>query len=279
MWMRILVLFGFAAISLSSIAAPRVEENLSVYRRELNQFRSEFGGGGHELPAERFFLFGMGLRPKFLYKNGALLDARNGEVVRKWDLRDDVILPADYTVVVHTRDGVEVRLFENEQGLFIESNTETHKRERIPGTESPVRLPDFERFKYPAVLRVLHQELLVNVTTNGPVPNFFVYPKPWYRDGAMMALAFQQTGNLDVIRNWILNLREPYDRNNKNETEADNLGQALFLVSLVSATNHPLVAKVRSSLNCRSLNSSARERNSSRAGLISRSTRCIRQNG
>jgi hypothetical protein len=98
------------------------------------------------------------------------------------------------------------------------------------------------------VMRVLHQELLVNVTPTGPVPNFLVYPRPWYRDGAMMALAFRRTGNLDLIRDWILSLREPCDRNNAGENEADNLGQALFLVSLVSDTNHPLVAKIQAEL-------------------------------
>jgi len=87
--------------------------------------------------------------------------------------------------------------------------------------------------------------LLVNVTPAGPVPNFFVYPRPWYRDGAMMAMAFERTGNLAVLRDWILGLREPYDRDNAGETEADNLGQGLFLVSLVSDARHPLVAAIQ----------------------------------
>jgi hypothetical protein len=107
-----------------------------------------------------------------------------------------------------------------------------------------VRLPDFSAFPFPSVMRVLHQELLINVTTYGPVPNFFVYGKPWYRDGAMMAMAFQQTGNLDCVRGWILGLRDVFDRNNAGETEADNPGQALFLISLVSDKNHPLVPQI-----------------------------------
>jgi len=90
----------------------------------------------------------------------------------------------------------------------------------------------------------LHQELLVNVIAGKPVPNFFVYSKPWYRDGAMTAMCFKAIGNLDLIREWVLGLTEPCDRNNAGETEADNLGQALYLVSLVADTNHPLVAKV-----------------------------------
>jgi hypothetical protein len=43
----------------------------------------------------------------------------------------------------------------------------------------------------------------------------------------MMTMCFKATGNLDLIRDWVLGLTEPYDRNNGGETEADNLGQAL----------------------------------------------------
>ncbi len=66
---------------------------------------------------------------------------------------------------------------------------------------------------------------------------------PWYRDGAMMALAFRATGNLDCIRERVLGLRESYDPDNTDEPEEDDLGQALFLVSLGPEPDHPLVAK------------------------------------
>lgn len=81
----------------------------------------------------------------------------------------------------------------------------------------------------------------MNVVDAGPVPNFFVYKKPWYRDGALMAMCLKKTGNLDQIRDWILALNEVFDRNNAGETEADNPGEALFLISLVSDQKHPLV--------------------------------------
>jgi hypothetical protein len=220
--------------------AGAAESSLQKYRAELGRFRQEFGGA-RELPQEQFFLFGMGLRAKLLYKAGALTRVPSGEVIRRWTVREHFILPADYSVVVRPSEGGEVRIIEDEQGVWI---AEGSGRTRIAGTETPVRLPDFAAFKYPAVMRVLHQELLVNVTTQGPVPNYLVYAKPWYRDGAMMAIAFQRTGNLDCIRHWVLNLREVFDRNNAGETEADNLGQALFLVSLVSDKRHPLVPKI-----------------------------------
>ncbi len=243
---KFLLLAASLFVATATVAAERdrnvaPKERLSRYRAELDQFRRDFGGA-HDLPDEKFFLFGMGLRTKLLYKSGALLNAQSGQVIRQWDVSEEIILPAEYSVVLRTKSGGGVRLVEDEGGVWIEEAA--GRRLAVPDTNGRVRLPDFAAFKYPAVMRVLHQELLVNVTPNGPVPNFFVYGKPWYRDGAMMALAFKQTGNLDCIRDWILGLREPYDRNNNGETEADNLGQALLLISLVSDTSHPLVAKV-----------------------------------
>ena len=32
------------------------------------------------------------------------------------------------------------------------------------------------------------------------VPNLWIYPRPWYRDAAMMALCFEETGNVDLLR-------------------------------------------------------------------------------
>ena len=228
-----------ALVAAADLLEP-ARERLAAYRAELDRLRAEFGGT-RDLPDERFFLFGMGLREKYFYRAGALLRAPGAEPVRRWDVAEEIILPADYTVILRTRAGETVRIGEDERGLWLE---DAGGRAALPGTQAPVKLPRFEGHRFPQVLRVLHQELLFNVTTNGPVPNLFVYRKPWYRDGAMMALAFRETGNLEVVRSWILGLRQPYDRNNAGETEADNLGQALFLVSLVSNTNHPLVASV-----------------------------------
>ncbi len=81
----------------------------------------------------RFFLFGMGQRAKFIYRDGKLLDASTGAVVREWTLGGETIVPPDYEVTLQTAAG------------------------------------------------------------------------------AMMALAFKETGNLPVIRDWILGLREVYE--------------------------------------------------------------------
>ena len=202
---------------------------LTAYRTELTAFRDEFGGS-RALPDVRFFLFGMGQRAKLLYRDGRLTDARSGNLLREWNVKSDLIVPSDYLVNLETADGATVRLREDETAVWIEEGA---TRTAIEGTRHPVKLPDFAGHRYARILRVLHQELLVNVIPAGPVPNFFVYSKPWYRDGAMMALAFRETGNLDQIRDWALGLKEVFDRNNGGETEADNPGQALFLISLV----------------------------------------------
>ena len=222
------------------VAADSPEVNLATYRAELTACRAAHGGS-YDVPDVKFFLFGMGARTKLLYRDGILFDARNGRELHRWKVRREVIVPPDYSVSLETEEGAVVTLREDSEAVWLEQGGQ---RTALEGTKSPVKLPDFTGKKFPLVLRVLHQELLVNIVEAGPVPNFFVYEKPWYRDGAMVALALKETGNLGLLKPWILGLREPFDRNNKSETEADNLGQALFLVSLVADKSHPLVAKV-----------------------------------
>ena len=222
------------------IAAEPPEENLTAYRAELAACRAAHGGS-YDVPDVKFFLFGMGARTKLLYRDGILFDAKSGRELHRWKVRKEIIVPPDYSVSLETEDGAAITLREDSEAVWLEQGGQ---RTALEGTKSPVKLPDFAGKKFPRVLRVLHQELLVNIVEAGPVPNFFVYERPWYRDGAMVALALKETGNLDLLKPWILGLREPFDKNNKGETEADNLGQALFLISLVADKSHPLVAKV-----------------------------------
>ncbi len=232
-------------------AAP-AEVQLARYRSDLDAFRKEFGGA-HELPDVPFFQFGMGLRTKYLFKNGVLSDARDGAEVRRWNVKQCTIVPPAYLVQMITADGQTIEIREDEQGAWINAGG---RREALKGTDKPVRLPSFVDHKYASVLRVLHHEILMNVTDRGPTPNFYVYKKPWYRDAAMMALCLKATGNLDLIREWIMGLSEPYDRN-AGLPEVDNLGQALFLISLVSDKRHPLVAKIQNELTARQAASAA----------------------
>jgi len=179
----------------------------------------------------------MGHRRKLVYQAGRLRDALSGEVVKIWNVRMERFIPADYRVELETAEG-EQAIFEDEEGVWWERDG---GREAL--TRSSVRLPAFAGPNAP-LLRVLHGELLVNVLPWGPVPNLWVYSRPWYRDAAIMALCFERTNNLDLLAPWIEGLATPYDQNNRGESEPDNLGQVLMLVSFASGRNHSLVDPV-----------------------------------
>jgi hypothetical protein len=218
------------------------------YHSALSQLRRAWGGI-YNLPDEPFFLFGMGPRRKIIYQSGMLRDARTNEVLNKWNIRSEMIVPPSYAVELETDTG-SVLLQENESGFWM--------TESMGGTASPallynhhsgqtktqqIYLPDFSNETYGPVLRVLHHDILINIVDGKPTPNFFVYPRPWYRDGAMIAMVLRVTGNIHLLQEWILGLSEVFDYNN-GEAEADNLGQVLFLLSLVGDRTHPLVEKV-----------------------------------
>jgi hypothetical protein len=219
-----------------------VQTHRAAYRQALAQVRRAHGGSYH-LPAVDFFLFGMGPRTKYVYQKGRLSEAFTGKLLRQWSVAEEIISPTDYSVALKTQDGKYVFLSEDEAGVWL---IEDGRKQAL--TQGSVVLPDFLGHKHRLVLRVLHQELLINIVSGRPVPNFFVYPKPWYRDAAMVAMVLSRTGNLPLIKNWILNLREPYDRNNGGEQEPDNLGQVLYLLSLVADKSHPLVPVVQKEL-------------------------------
>ncbi len=187
--------------------------------------------------AERpFYLFGMGNREKYIYRCGELI-ALSDKSVQLFDVAKETIVADRYEVQLQLRNGETVRLYENEVGVFKEQNGETTCL-----TASPICLPDFAGHPQEKLLRILHHEILFSIRDGVPYPNIMVYQKPWYRDGAMIAMVLRETGNLSLIKEWVLSLRECYDRNNKGNCEPDNIGQALFLISLVSDASHPLVA-------------------------------------
>jgi len=218
--------------------------DLKKYRQQLEAFRSEFRAV--ELADVKFFLFGMGNRSKWLYKDGVLKNALTGSERMRRPVKSQNIIPNGYRVELKTADNRNILIYENETGVYIKEN---EKITRLEGTNSPVKLSDFRGNKYSEILKVLHQEILINIVDSRPLPNFFVYSKPWRRDSAMMAMCLEKTGNLNIIGEWVLGLNEAYDRNNgqkqgKPESEADNLGQTLYLLSLFTDKSHRLVQKI-----------------------------------
>jgi hypothetical protein len=217
-----------------------LKKSLLIYRNSLDSFRLEFGGS-REMPDVRFFLFGMGGRTKLVYKDGTLKNAVTGEVLYRWNVTNELILPPDYTVFLNLTNGHSITIKEDEDAVWIcDGNSKTP----VNGTSTKLKLPDFKEYKYSQILKVLHHEILINIIDGKPVPNYLVYRKPWRRDGAMMAMCLKITGNEGLIKDWALSLDDPYDRNNAGETEADNLGQTLYILSFFTDKNHPLVTKI-----------------------------------
>ncbi|MBM3502153.1 MAG: hypothetical protein FJX74_26165 [Armatimonadetes bacterium] len=185
-----------------------------------------------------FYLFGMGSRRKLLYRRGELLDALTGERLRAWEVADEHVDSGEHCVVARLADESVVRLSEDEQAAWLEEGGD-----RQCLSAGPVQLPRFGGHPHAPLLRALHQELLVNLVGGAPTPNLLVYPRPWLRDAALVAMCLERTNNLALIEPWVGGLRDPFDRNNGVE-EPDNLGQALYLASLVSEASHPLVEAV-----------------------------------
>ena len=186
-------------------------------------------------PEKQFFLFGMGDREKFIYQNKALRRYKDNKIVYAWNECIEEFYFDEYKVVLTKKSGERVVLLENESGFYVNG---------ICLTGSKINLPTFDGYKYREQLRILHHEILINIIDGKPVPNYFVYSKPWYRDGAMMGMVLKETNNLHLIKDWILSITDFYDRNNAGNEEPDNLGQLLYLISLVSDKNNPMVEKI-----------------------------------
>lgn len=214
--------------------------SLKLYRQQLHSFREEFGGCKN-LPDVEFFMFGMGNRRKLIYKDGTLIDINSKSVFKKWEIESHLIIPNDYCVILWLRNNKCIKITENENGVYIEENK---SKSLIPGTEAHLSLPAFHDNRYSEILKVLLHEVLINIVDSEPLPNLFVYNKPWRRDAAMMAMCLEKTDNTSLIRKWVLSLNEPYDYNNSGEAEADNLGQTLYLLSLFQNKSESLISKI-----------------------------------
>ncbi|GAB3801827.1 hypothetical protein GCM10028819_29860 [Spirosoma humi] len=211
---------------------------LDAYRSQLDLLRQTHPNR-HELPDLKFFLFGMGDRLKLIYRNGRLLNALTGNIEEQWAVKQEIIVPPAYLVHLVLTNGQTVQIQEDAAGVWL---LQTNKRPRLlPGTRSRLNLPDFVNKRFGSILRVLHQEILMNVRNGRPMPNFLIYQNPRYRDAALVAMVLRKTKNLPLIRDWIMAIRDPFDRHKQGLAEADNPGEVLFLVSLVSDKSHPVV--------------------------------------
>jgi hypothetical protein len=212
-------------------ALQTYRDNLAILRKEHSVVRT--------LPNITFMFFGMGDRLKMMYKSGNLINAKTGKVLRRWKVKNAIIVPSEYLVHMELENGKAVDIQEDTQGVYIYENGM-----QVIMAESNLNLPTFSDKKFGPILRVLNHEILINVDEGVPVPNFMVYQQPRYRDAAMMTMVLKKTNNLNLIMNWIANLKDPCNLNTEGSPEIDNLGEILYIISTVSDRKHPVIEKV-----------------------------------
>ena len=201
-WPLFLLSFLFAGERpLPPAMLPNPAETLQTYRQHLTQLRQQYPTTD-SLPDLKFFLFGMGNRMKLIYRNGRLINARTGNIEWQWDVERELIVPSEYTVQLHLRaepgnppQSVQIR--EDESGVWI---LQAGKRPHlIRGTRSPLNLPRFGSNPDAPVLRVLLQEVLMNVADGKPLTSFFVYDQPIAEDAVPILAVLQATGNTSLV--------------------------------------------------------------------------------
>ena len=199
----------------------------NTYKGQLSALRAQYKQFNTRAP--RFFLFGMGNRNKFVYKDFKLTNIENDSVIYSVpDAICDSIMPSDYCVQIKTGNGV-IDIKEDENGIWILNG---NNKQLLPGKKCLINLPSFNHFKYGKILKVLHHEILFNIRDHQIYPNILVYKEPFYRDAFMASLCLEMTGNINLLHPWISKITEIYDMQN-GEEEPDNLGELLYLLSFL----------------------------------------------
>ena len=228
-----------------------------------------------------FFSFGMGDRKKMIYKKGKLIDIQTKQVIRTFDFSHEMIIPNMYTVLLLDEAGNITRIYEDEIGVHIEkgrkakvwedwnnfnqweddrlNNRETKlveniTNETIATSKKKIHLPEFNESPVGRVLKVLHQEILVNINHGKPKVTLLAKTNEagLYREGMVAAMVLEKTQNTWLFEEWIKQINNIYDCRNKlekNETKcvesADNPGQLLYLLGAIENNRQDLVNKIK----------------------------------
>ena len=228
-----------------------------------------------------FFSFGMGDRKKMIYKKGKLIDLKTKQVIRSFDFTHEMIIPNMYTVLLLDQAGRITRIYEDETGVHVEkgrmakiwedwnnynqweddrlNNRETKlveniTTETISTSKNKINLPNFEESKVGRILKVLHQEILVNINQGKPRTTLMAKTNEsgLYREGMMAAMVLEETKNTWLFENWMKQIGSIYDCRNKLEKNepkcvesADNPGQLLYLLGAITNNRQDLINKIR----------------------------------
>lgn len=194
-----------------------------------------------EIKEEPFFIFGMGLREKYLF----VKDETKGKykLIKysdKQDILNNLTLKnidyENYIVYAEDEQDNKISIYENEEGIYVYNGIEN----RVLDDSTKINIPTFENYNHKKQLRILFNEVMINITKDGPKPNFIAYKNSWYRDSAIIAMVLSKTENIPQIEEWISKIDTIYDMQNGCK-EPDNLGQVLFLMSLIENKNENII--------------------------------------
>lgn len=190
----------------------------------------------------RPYLFGMASHNKYMYQNGKLINLDNSKIVFQVDKIEDLIIPNMYTVLIRNRNNKLIKIYENEYGLYIETN---NTKKEIFRRTYPIKLDNFSGKKYNEILKVLNQEVLFNIRDGRPEANTIANNKVYLRDAMIMTMVLEKSDNTNILKEWIDKENKMYDFTKSNNIkEADNLGELLYILHATKSNNLSLKNKI-----------------------------------
>lgn len=239
--------------TLSSNLKNNYKDEIKAYEeyiKEYNEVKDKYSSNTYnEANWYDYIFFGLGNREKYLFIEGRLLEIgkdKNLKVKYEFREKDHLIIPNIYTVLIETRDNELIKIYEDDLGVHIEKN---NKDKIIKDTNIKINLYDFNNQKYKNTKKVLYNELLFNIKDSKIYPNTIVYENPWYRDAALACMVLKQTNNTDLIKKWVEEIEDIYDRQNKGNEEPDNLGELLYIISTQENLREDLIDKIEEEAN------------------------------
>lgn len=218
-----------------------VAKDGSLFKEDIDGQHLLFDSNTSTLPRE--YYFGMGLRTKYI-----LYLSENGKYnLKNYKTDQDIIYNIDiqnidtqHYTATGKKDNQDIIIVEDENGIYLYRNN----KKEILDESTKINIPDFSQYKYGDKLSILFYEVMINITQEGPKPNFITYENVFYRDAALAAMVCLETQNMHVITPWINSIDSIYDHARVTVEEPDNLGQLLFLQSLVDNPNLELIDEV-----------------------------------
>lgn len=215
-------------------------KSLKEYQDECNELMKNYNHiKVNNLIRKDTYYFGLANRKKLFYQDGKLIDIETKKIIEEFDVKEQYVIPNIYTVIIETKNGDYIKIYEDRDGIHYVNN----KKEKLLD-DTRIELYDFSNQKYQNLKKELYGETLFNIKNETIYSNVIVYDKPWYRDAALTCMVLKQTGNTNLIDEWVNSINEIYDSQNSDMNEADNLGELLYILSTQENINYDLVDRI-----------------------------------